>query len=196
RRVLAVVLAAALFSGLVFNGVSISLPKLFDERLAAIAPALSGIGGYTAAVFAVAAFAQLPVGAALDRIGGRPLMIGIYLAAAAALALLAGAAGWPALPAALAAVTLMFAGIPISGWLVARHVPQAWRGRAFAFEYVLALGASALVVPAMAALHGLGFGFTWQYLILAAAAAMVALAGLLLPRPARPPRPRPAPRAG
>ena len=181
-RVLAVVLSAALFSGVVFNGVSVSLPKLFDERLDSLAPGLAQVGGYGALVFAVAAFAQLPVGALLDRLGGRPVMLGLYALVVGALMLLSQAAGPAALPLAVVAVTLMFAGIPITGWLMGRYVAVAWRSRAFALEYVLALGVSSSVVPAMAALHLAGQGFDRQYLLFAASAAVVLFAASFLPR--------------
>ncbi|WP_421709235.1 MFS transporter [Algihabitans sp.] len=181
-RVLAVVLSAALFSGVVFNGVSVSLPKLFDERLDSLAPGLAQVGGYGALVFAVAAFAQLPVGTLLDRLGGRPVMLGLYALVIVALILLSQAVGPAALPLAVVAVTLMFAGIPITGWLMGRYVAVAWRSRAFALEYVLALGVSSSVVPAMAALHLAGQGFDRQYLLFAVCAAVVVSAASFLPR--------------
>lgn len=181
-RVLAVVLSAALFSGVVFNGVSVSLPKLFDERLDSLAPGLAQVGGYGALVFAVAAFAQLPVGTLLDRLGGRPVMLGLYALVIVALILLSQAVGPAALPLAVVAVTLMFAGIPITGWLMGRYVAVAWRSRAFALEYVLALGVSSSVVPAMAALHLAGQGFDHQYLLFAVCAAVVVSAASFLPR--------------
>lgn len=181
-RVLGVVLFAAFFSGLVFNGVTISLPKLFEERLADKAGNLSGIGGYSAFVFAAAAFAQLPVGALLDRVGGRPVWLALFVLLVGALAATSQLRGVLVIPAALATVTLLFAGIPITGWLLARYVAVNWRSRAFAAEYVLALGTSSIVVPLVATLHQVGFGFDRQYLLFALSAAVVAVSALALPK--------------
>ncbi len=183
-RVVAVILLAALFSGVIFNGVTISLPKLFDERLGAIAPTLTGVGGYTTLVFAVAAFAQLPVGNLLDRVGGRPVMIALYVLIAATLALLSQAFGWLAVPGALVVVTFMFAGLPITGWLLGRYVASSWRSRAFAAEYVLSLGMASAIVPAIALLHENGYGFDSQYLLFALSAGVVVLGAAALPRAA------------
>ena len=183
-RVVGVVLLAAVFSGLVFNGVSISLPKLFDERLGTIAPSLSSVGGYTALVFAGAAFAQLPIGFALDRIGGRSVMLALFVVETGALAVLSQAGGWLVIPSALATVTLMFAGIPITGWLLGRYVTVSWRSRAFSVEYVLALGMGSIIVPVMAMLHRAGYGFDRQYLLFMVSAGVVALGGLFLPKSA------------
>lgn len=184
-KVLGVVLFAALFSGLIFNGVSISLPKLLDAELAGQGADLARVGEYGALVFAVAAFAQLPVGALLDRLGGRRVMIGLFLLQALALALLSRSQGIFVVPAAMTAVTLIFAGIPITGWLLGHFVESQWRARAFAAEYVLSLGVSASVVPAMAFLYAMGLGFDWQYGALVVAAFAVGCAALALPRSAR-----------
>lgn len=181
-RVVGVVMVAALFSGFVFNGVSVSLPKLFAERLYGVAEGLSGIGGYSAVVFAVAAFAQLPVGVLLDRVGGRPVLLGLFVLEAAALAVMAQAGGMLVVPSALVTVTLMFAGLPVTGWLLGRYVASAWRSRAFAAEYVLSLGMSALVVPAIALLHQAGYGFDRQYVLFALSAGMVAAGALVIPK--------------
>ena len=181
-RVVGVVLLAALFGGFVFNGVTISLPKLFDERLDEYAGGLSGIGGYSAMVFPVAAFAQLPVGALLDRVGGRSVLLALFVLEIGALAVTSQVGGVLVVPSALATVTLMFAGIPITGWLLGRCVAASWRSRAFAVEYVLSLGMSSMIIPIMAALHQAGYGFDRQYLLFALSAGVVAVAALAIPK--------------
>jgi len=180
-RVFTVILLAAFFGGAVFNGVSITLPKLFEERLSDITSNLSAIGGYTALVFAVAAFAQLPVGNLLDRYGARPVLTSLLVLQIGALFLIADTSGPLVVPIALVLVLLMFAGIPVTGWLMGRYVPLQWRSRAFAVEYVLSLGMSSAIVPLIGGLHSFGFGFDKQYLLLAASAAIVFLAALALP---------------
>ncbi len=180
-RVFAVILVAALFGGAIFNGVSISLPKLFQERLSDITGDLSVIGGYTALVFAVAAFAQLPVGDLLDRFGAKPILAALLFLQIVALTIVATTSGFLVVPAALVLVLLMFAELPVTGWLMGRYVPLDWRSRAFAVEYVLSLGMSSAIVPLIAGLHNLGYGFDRQYLFLAVSAAIVLLAAAALP---------------
>ncbi|WP_282606637.1 MFS transporter [Pelagibius sp. Alg239-R121] len=180
-RVFAVILLAALFGGAVFNGVSISLPKLFEERLIDVTSDLSAIGSYTALVFAAAAFAQLPVGDLLDRFGAKPVLAALLVLQVGALILVANTSGLLVVPAALILVLLMFAEVPITGWLMGRYVPLSWRSRAFAVEYVLSLGMSSAIVPLIAGLHSMGYGFDRQYLLLAASAGIVLLAAAALP---------------
>ena len=180
-RVFAVVVVSAIFGGIVFNAVTITLPKLFDERLLFSDINLSHIGGYTAAVFAVAAFAQLPVGELLDKYGARPILISLLVPQVAALIIIANLQGVAIIPVAMLLVLLMFAEVPVTSWLLGHFVAPGWRARAFSIEYVLSLGLGALVVPAIALGHRTGYGFSVQYLFLAGSAAMVLLAALILP---------------
>ncbi len=180
--VFAVVCVSALFGGLGFNAVTVSLPKLFDERLALLGGDLSRIGAYAGLVFAVAAFAQLPVGELLDRYGARPILILLLSAQAILLVGLAGAEGWLVVVLALLLVTLMFAEIPVTSWLLGRYVQSGLRARAISAEYVLSLGVGSGVVPLIAGLHGLGIGSDIQYRGLALAALVVFAAAWFLPR--------------
>ena len=181
-RVFVVVVISAIFGGIVFNAVTMTLPKLFDERLVSTGIDLSQVGGYTALVFAVAAFAQLPVGDLLDRYGARPILITLLIPQIAALALIANLQGAAIVPTAMVLVLLMFAEVPITSWLLGHFVAPNWRARAFSVEYVLSLGLGALVLPLIAWGHRSGHGFATQYLILAACAAMVLSAAFFLPR--------------
>ncbi len=180
-RVLVFVVLAALIGGLIFNGVILSLPKLLAERLPDVAGDLTVIGGYSALIFAVAAFAQLPVGRLLD--SGRliPLLIVLFAGQTLLLVLTASAVGIAIVPAAMLLVLTMFAWIPVTDWLIGRHVPANWRSRVIAVAYTLSLGSTALVLPAIALMHSNGFGFAAQYLLLAAGAALVFCAISLLP---------------
>jgi len=138
--------------------------------------------GLCAAIFRpVAAFAQLPVGVMPDRFGGRRVLILIFLLQAIVLGITAQLDGFLAMLALLVAVTLMFAGIPITGWLPGRYVSNRWRSRAFAAEYVLSLGMGALAVPLIAFLIRSGIRFDTQYLLFAASAVAVVVAGTYIP---------------
>ncbi|MEX2297774.1 MAG: MFS transporter [Dongiaceae bacterium] len=180
-RVVAAVLVFALLGGLVFNAVTISLPKLFDERLTGIADDLSQVGEYAALVFAIAAFAQLPVGDLLDRFGARIILITLFAAQFVAFVLIADAEGAIVVPLAIGLVLMMFAELPVTAWLVGRYVSSHWRARAFSVEYLLSLGVSSAALPAIAALHHFGFGFDKQYLILAGCVGIAFVVAFLLP---------------
>ncbi len=185
---------AALLGGIVFNGTTISLPKLFEERLTDLDDSLAMVGVLAAIVFAVAAFAQIAVGHLLDRLGARTMLLLLVVPQAVCLALVAQAWGWSALVVAVPMMLLVFGEIPIGAWLVGHYTAARWRSRAYALTYVLSLGVSAVVVPLLAWLYQRTGGFETAYFLFAGAAAIVALSALLLPRAAAV-KPRPAPSA-
>ena len=180
-RVFVIILIAAFFGGAVFNAVTTTLPKLFDERLMYSGIDLAHIGGYVALVFSAAAFAQLPVGDLLDRFGARPVLIGVVVPQALGLVLISQLSGMAVVPVALFLVVFMFAEIPVTSWLVGHYIPTRWRSRAFSVEYILSLGMAATIVPLIAWGHRSGFGFDRQYVVLAGAAGLVIAAALFLP---------------
>lgn len=184
-RVIILIAISALFGGFIFNGVTVSLPKLFEERLTGVISNLTGIGAAASLVFALAAFAQLPVGRLLDRFGAKPILLAVLAAQVTFLAVVASAEGIGSVFVAAPLLLAIFGALPITGWLMARYVPSAWRARAFAMEYVLSLGVGSLAVPLIAVLHGRG-GFALLYVLLALGAAAVFAAALALPGRARP----------
>ncbi|MDF1794436.1 MAG: MFS transporter [Thalassobaculaceae bacterium] len=181
RNVAAVVCVSALLGGLIFNVVTISLPKFLDERLAGAGSDLAWIGAATGMVFALAALAQLPVGELLDRVGARPVLCFLVAAQAVLFLTMSQATGWPVLALALFLVTAIFAEIPITTWLLGRYLGPGIRSRAISLEYVLSLGVGSASAPLLAILHRHGIGFFEQFLGLALAACLVLAAGLRLP---------------
>ncbi len=180
--VFAIVCVLALFGGLIFNAVTISLPKFFDERLADVTGDLAWIGASAGMVFAIAAFAQLPVGELLDRIGARPVLLTLLSVQVVLLMLLTQANGLTALVLALLLVTFVFAEIPITTWLLGRYLAPGIRSRALSVEYVLSLGVGSVAVPLIALLHGRGIGFDVQFLGLAVVVLIILAAALFLPK--------------
>lgn len=185
RTVFLIICLAALFGGLVFNMVTISLPKFLEERLADDNTKLAWIGTSAGLVFAVAAFAQLPVGELLDRIGARPILLCLLGCETVLLLLLTQATGYAAFTLTLLIVTIMFAGIPITTWLVGHYLDAGIRARIISVEYVLSLGTGSVAIPLIAFLHNTGFGFAFQFTGLAMSSAIVFAAGMFLPNARR-----------
>ena len=181
-RVFAVVCVSALLGGLIFNAVTISLPRFFDERLVGVGGDLTWVGASAGLVFAIAAFAQLPVGELLDRIGARPILLTLLSCQVLCLLLLTQATGIIALALSLALVTFIFAEIPITTWLLGHYLEPGIRSRAVSVEYVMSLGVGATAVPFIAMFHAKGIGFDVQLFGLAAAASGIFIAAVFLPK--------------
>ncbi|WP_170416276.1 MFS transporter [Ruegeria atlantica] len=180
-RVFLIVCVSALFGGLIFNAVTISLPKFFDERLTGLGGDLTWVSASTGFVFGIAAFAQIPVGELLDRIGARSVLLPLLAGQIICLLMLIQATGISALILALLLVTFVFAEIPITTWLLGQFLKPHIRSRAVSIEYVLSLGVGAAAVPVLVMVTKSGVGFAGQFLGLAVAATFIFIVALFLP---------------
>jgi MFS family permease len=145
----------AMCAGLVFNVISIALPKIVDERLGADVP-LVLVGGLASAVFMCGAVAQITVGRLVERF---PLHI--LFAIIAGLQFLgvlfaAQATGkWVILALAIA-MAAIFAQVTVNDLVIARYTADAWRGRVYAVRYFLTFMVSGAAVSVIAILYGRG----------------------------------------
>jgi len=143
---------------------------------------LAWIGASAGLVFAVAAFAQLPVGELLDRHGARPILLCLLAGETILMLMLTQASGWGAFLLILLLVIVIFAGIPITTWLVGHYLDAGIRSRAVSVEYVLSLGVGSAVVPLIAILQRAGVGFDYQFAGLAVSSSIIFIAGRFLPK--------------
>ncbi len=186
RRVFIFVPVASLFGGLVFSAMTVALPKILAEALAGGGDGgLMSAGTLAAAIFGLAAFAQIATGRGVDRMSPRDLMLILAGGQLVLFVLLAQVAGWPVLLLGLLVMPLVFGEIPIHDALVAHYGAPEWRARIYALKYVLSLGVSSIAVPLVAWLHlaeaPTGNGFVGLYIALAVAAALLVAVSLLLP---------------
>ncbi|MDO8535242.1 MAG: MFS transporter [Xanthobacteraceae bacterium] len=145
----------SLFGGLVFHIVTIALPKIVDERLAADVP-LMLIGSIATFVLLFGGAAQLVVGRLVSRFAPHLLFAGIGLMQAAGVAWSMVATG-PTLLAALAVtIAAIYAQVTVGDMVIARYTADAWRGRIYAVRFFLAFISSGLAVSLIAILHGRG----------------------------------------
>lgn len=192
-RIFTVIVVATTLGGIIFNGTTVAMPKVIDERVASFAAGTSDVGLLVAVIFAVAAFSQILVGHLIDRHPVKPIFLIVLSLQAPLLVLLMQLENVPMFLGALMLMCLVFGQIPIMDTLIARHSSDAWRGRIYAVKYVLALGVAASAVPLVGFLHDWTGGFHVVFALMAAFAAVIAAAGLLLPGR---PQPAPQPAAG
>ena len=180
-RIFAILLVATACGGVIFNSTTVAMPKVFDERLRALTQTNLGIGALVALVYSIAAFAQVAMGALIDRFELRRLMIAISLAQVPLLALAASVEGWAMLAAALAMMLAVFGQIPINDAIVGRYCADEYRSRVYAVRYVVTLTVAAVAVPLISVLHGTAGGFRNVFLVLAALAVAIFAASVFFP---------------
>jgi len=185
RHVLGVIAIVTLLGGLIFNSTTVSIPKLFEERLADSGPDFLTYTAMAAIVYAVASLAQVIAGSAVDRMSAKTLIVGIVLSQFIVFAGVAFADGLMVFALALLGMSCVFGQIPIIDTLITRYVPDSHRGKVFSIRYLLNLGVGAMAVPLISYLHHWGGGFTTLFQILGGCAVLMAVAAITLPKPAK-----------
>ncbi len=145
----------ALCAGLVFNIISIALPKIVDERLGATV-SLTWVGGIATAVFMCGAIAQITVGRLVERF--QPHILFAIIAALQFLGVLCAAytSGKLLILVLAVAMAAIYAQVTINDLVIARYTPDAWRGRVYSVRYFLTFLVSGAAVSAIAILYGRG----------------------------------------
>lgn len=187
RRGLYLLLGSIVFTGLMFQMMSVVMPKLFEERLGdVVGTGALAAGTLVSLVYAVSALGQYAGGVLADRYDERriyPTSYGVQ-----ALILMAAAAThnvWLVALVALA-VTLQTGTSTVENCLIARYTPQAWRATVFGMKFVLALGLASLGVPLVALIYGASGSFDGVFWALIACSAIAMAIGIALPRRGRP----------
>ena len=179
-RVFAVLAVAAAGNSVIFNATTISMPKIFDERLTALTNTSLGIGALVCFTYLVAAMAQLIVGYWIDRGGLKRVLVPVVAFQVPLLVLAGIFSDYALLFIAVGMMFFVFGQIPINDAMVARYTADEWRARALGLRYVLSFTAGTLAVSliAFSQTHG---GFTLLFNLLAAGAAVVLVAAIAFP---------------
>jgi hypothetical protein len=168
----------SLAGGLVFNIVTVAIPKIVDEKFAQDIP-LALIGSVATFVLLFGGVAQLTVGRLVSIYPPHLLFVGIGLMQVIGLIWAMFASG-PALLAALAiAVAAIYAQVTVADVVIARYTADSWRGRVYAVRFFLAFISSGAAIAVIAALHGRGGFFLVLGLTAFCAAVFAAAAGIV-----------------
>jgi MFS family permease len=172
----------ALTAGLIFNAVTVALPKIVEERLAQEV-SLVAVGGLATAVFICGALAQLAVGRLVERIAPHHLLtliVAIGLVGMVWATLATGAALMLALALVMVAI---YGQVTVNDMVIARYTADAWRGRVYAVRYFLLFLTAGAAVAMIARFHSQGgfelvlmltAGVTFLFLLAAIGVAVIA----------------------
>ena len=180
-RLFSIIMLTTAIGGIIFQGTTFALPKIFDERLTDIAGSATAIGGYAFLVFAIAAIAQLYVGYLLDRHSARTVFAVIAGLQAVLFAIMYQLTGLAALLVSTAFMLFVFGQIPINDVLVGRITKSEWRARMYGFRFILNFTVMASTLPVIAGIHA-NWGFGMLFVAMAIAASATFAAVLMLPR--------------
>ena len=180
-RLFSIIMLTTAIGGIIFQGTTFTLPKIFDERLAELAGSATAIGGYAFLVFSIAAIAQLYVGYLLDRHSARTVFAYVAGLQAMFFAVMYQLTGVAALLVAIAFMLVVFGQIPINDVLVGRITKSAWRARMYGIRFILNFTVMASTLPVIAGIHA-NWDFGMLFVVMAIAAGATFAAVLMLPR--------------
>ena len=169
----------ALCGGLIFNVLTIALPKIVDEKLASEVP-LIVVGSVATLVLICGALAQLAIGRLVERYS--PMFLFVVITGLGFVGNLWATytSGGIAMMVALAlAVAAIYAQVTVNDMVMARYTADAWRGRVYAVRYFLLFIGAGGAVGLLALLHKIGgFSLVMGVNAVIALAMFVATAGL------------------
>jgi MFS family permease len=164
----------ALTSGTVFNLLTIALPKIVDERLAAHVPLLLA-GSVATLVLICGGLAQLCVGRLVERFSAHSLFAAITVLGFLGNLWAAHADGIALMVALAIAIAAIYGQVTVNDIVLARYTADAWRGRVYAVRYFLLFVSAGVAIGMISFLHDRG-GFDLVLAVNAAVAFVMFLA--------------------
>jgi MFS family permease len=151
-------LVIALSAGLVFNVLTIALPKIVDEGMAASVP-LALVGSIATTVLVCGAVAQLAVGRLVEWVPPHVIFAAVTALGFAGNLWATYATGFPLMIALAIAIAAIYGQVTVNDIILARYTADAWRGRVYAVRYFTLFISAGAAVAIIALLHKSG-GFS------------------------------------
>ena len=176
--VIVLFMALALSSGLVFNALTITLPKIVDARMGHDLP-LALVGTLSTLVFLAGGAAQLTVGRAVERLPAHYLVAGVAILQLLGVVWMTYATGWPVLVALAVAIASVYAQVTVNDIVLARYTPPSLRGRIYSLRFFIIFTSAGPAVWGIGKLYDRG-GFDLVLLVTAIVAGIYAANSLVI----------------
>jgi MFS family permease len=151
-------LVIAISSGLVFNVLTIALPKIVDEGMKDTAP-LALVGSIATLVLICGGLAQLCVGRLVERLAPHTIFAGVTALGFIGNLWATYTTGIPLMVALAVAIAAIYGQVTVNDMILARYTADAWRGRVYAVRYFTLFISAGASVGLIALLHKNG-GFS------------------------------------
>ena len=179
-RIFLVMTIAAVSASMLFNLTTNGNGELLRERFAGIVDDPAALGALLAAVYVVAAFAQVAVGLLIDRFPMKYLLVGIVALQAPLFYLAATASGWALYALQLGFMIAVFGAIPFTDAIIVRYVDDRMRSRVSGVRLFVSLSVSSAAVWALGPVVKAG-GFETLLITMAMIALVTLVTVALLP---------------
>ena len=172
-------LIIAISAGLVFNVLTIALPKIVDEGIAASVP-LVLVGSIATGVLVCGALAQLTVGRLVERVPPHVIFAAVTALGFAGNLWATYASGVSLMVALSLAIAAIYGQVTVNDIILARYTADAWRGRVYAVRYFTLFVSAGAAIALISLLHNSGgFGLVLGVNSIIALAMFLATLGLV-----------------
>jgi MFS family permease len=148
-------LIIAISAGLVFNVLTIALPKIVDEGIASSVP-LVLVGSIATGVLVCGALAQLTVGRLVEWVPPHVIFAAVTALGFAGNLWATYATGIPLMVALAVAVAAIYGQVTVNDMILARYTADAWRGRVYAVRYFTLFISAGVAIAMISLLHNSG----------------------------------------
>jgi MFS family permease len=181
RRAVIVLLCIATTSGFVFNGFTLLLPKLMEERLAGSPDLLPVVGVLAFLVTLCGGLTQFTVGRMIDRMTLRRVFLPLAVVQMPVLLALTVLDGWAVLVFAAVVCASVFGQVTVNETMTARYVAPALRAKLYSIRFSVGFLGAALASPLVGWLHDSAGGSAAVLAVLALFATVTLLGALFFP---------------
>ena len=181
QRALVSLALVAAAGGFVFGAMTFLIPRLFEVRMQGITSDIAVTGTLASIIYAVAAFAQLVVGRAIDKRSIKNVLIFIAVGQPLLLFLMVMQTDYALFAVSLLAMGFVFGQIPITDAVLSQYVPDQWRAKVLSIKFLINLVIGALALMTARYLLSTGAGFEAVMRVISIAACFIVGAAILLP---------------
>lgn len=175
----ALFLFIALTGGLVFNVLTIALPKMVDEGMTRDY-SLVMIGSIATMVLICGAIAQLAIGRLVEKFSAPNLFVAVTAFGFIGNLWATYATGASQMVALAIAIAAIYAQVTVNDIILARYTADAWRGRVYAVRYFTLFVSAGIAIAMISLLHKSGgFGLVLGTNAIVALAMFLATLGLV-----------------
>ncbi len=168
--------------GFIFGGMTFLVPRYFELEMQNLTSSVAITGLLASIVYAVASFAQIGVGWLIDKISAKTVLLYIAFGQVIFVFLASSFSDLNLFFFMIIAMSFVFGQIPITDAVMARYVPDIWRGRILSIKFLLNLCIGATVLPLSSFMLQTGFQMSDLFFLMSLIACLIFISGFILPR--------------
>lgn len=181
RRAVAILLAIAAVSGLVFNAYTLLIPKLMQERLANSPDLLPVVGLLAFLATICGGITQFTVGRMIDSRTLKSVFLPLGIAVVPGLLALSFLDGWVVLPLAALVAACVFGQVTVNETMTARYVAPDLRAKLYSIRFTVGFMGAAVASPLVGYLHEATGSLAAAMIVLAGVATVTLICAFAFP---------------